>query len=298
MAILVDARSRILIQGITGETGRAYAARMVAAGTPLVGGTSPGKAGQAVEGVPVFATIAEAVAATGADCVLSSVRPAAALAAMTEVFEAGIRVAVLYTENVPVHDAMRMRALARARGACLLGPNSAGVISPGRANLADLNDARVRAGRIGVVSKSGTLTYEVIDGLHAEGLGESTVVCLGGDPVVGTGFAEILRLFEADPGTDAVVLVGEPGGAMEHEAAAVVRTMRKPVVAYVTGQRAPPAKRMGHAGAVSGAGAEATTAAAKLAALRSAGCTGVDIVTDVGAAMVAALAARRGAHAS
>ena len=283
MAILIDETSRILIQGITGGTGRAYATRMIAAGTPLVGGVAPGRGGQEVAGVPVFDSVAEAVIATEADCVLSAIRRDAALAAMTEVFEAGIRLAVLYTEGVPVHDAIRMRAVARTHGAHLLGPNSAGVISPGRANLADIADANVQPGRIGIVSKSGTLTYEVIDSLAAQGLGVSTVVCLGGDPVVGTSHAEVLELFEADRGTDAVVLIGEPGGMMEYAAIERIAGMQTPVIAYVTGQHAPAAKRMGHAGAISGS--RDVSAAAKLAAFRDAGCVVCDLVTDVGAAV-------------
>lgn len=280
MSILLDATSRILIQGITGATGRAYAERMIANGTPLVGGISPGKAGQSVAGVPVFDTAAAAVAATGADCVLSSVRNSAALDAVCEVVDAGARLIVLYTENVPVHDAMRMVAYARAKGARLMGPNSAGIISPGKANLADITDSRTRPGRIGIVSKSGTLTYEVMDSLHAFGFGESSVACLGGDPVVGVTYADILPLFEADPDTDAVVLVGEPGGSMEYRAAEVIRTMTKPVFAYITGQHAPAEKRMGHAGAVSGAGD--TTARAKMKALAEAGAVVVPVVTAVG----------------
>jgi succinyl-CoA synthetase alpha subunit len=283
MAILLDRSARILIQGITGGTGRSYATRMVAHGTPLVGGVAPGRGGQEVAGVPVFDSMAEAVAATGADCVLSAIRAALALDAMLESFEAGIRLAVLYTEGVPVHDAIRMRAYARARGGFLLGPNSAGVISPGQANMADIADTSVQPGRIGIVSKSGTLTYEVIDSLAAQGLGVSSVVCLGGDPVIGTGYADVLPLFEADAGTDAVVLIGEPGGTMEYAAIASIATMRKPVIAYVTGQFAPAAKRMGHAGAISGS--RLVTAAAKLAAFREAGCAVCDIVTDVGAAV-------------
>jgi succinyl-CoA synthetase alpha subunit len=288
MSILIDASSRILIQGITGATGRAYAERMVAHNTPLVGGVAPGRAGQIVAGVPVFDTAADAVAATGADCVLSAVRSSAALDAMYEVLDAGARLIVLYTENVPVHDAMRMCAYARAKGARLLGPNSAGVISPGKANLADLADTATRLGRIGIVSKSGTLTYEVIDGLHEVGLGESSIVCLGGDPIVGTSYADVLPLFEADPETDAVVLVGEPGGAMEHDAAAAIRAMRKPVVAYVTGRHAPPEKRMGHAGAISSSQGVAT-AAAKEAALVAAGAVAVPLVTDIAAAVASLL---------
>jgi succinyl-CoA synthetase alpha subunit len=283
MAILVGRDSRILIQGITGGTGRTYAERMVAHGTPLVGGVAPGRGGQSVAGVPVFDTVAQAVAATGADAVLSAVRASLALDAMLETFAAGIRLAVLYTEGVPVHDAMLMCAYARAKRAHLLGPNSAGVISPGQANLADIADTSVKPGHVGIVSKSGTLTYEVIDSLAAQGLGVSSVVCLGGDPVVGTSYAEVLHLFEADPQTAAVVLVGEPGGRMEHAAAAVAKAMTKPVIAYVTGQYAPAEKRMGHAGAISGQAD--VTAAAKLAAFRAAGCAACDIVTDVGAAV-------------
>ncbi len=289
MSILLDERSRILIQGITGSTGRSYAERMVANGTPLVGGITPGKGGRTVAGVPVFDSARAAVAATGADCVLSAVRNDRALDAVCEVLDAGIRLVVLYTENVPVHDAMRMVAYARRKGAHLLGPNSAGVISPGKANLADIADARARPGRIGIVSKSGTLTYEVMDGLHAVGLGESSVVCLGGDPVVGTSYADILPLFEADAETDAVVLVGEPGGGMEYRAAEIIRGMRKPVVSYIAGQHAPAGKRMGHAGAISSSAGDAT-ATAKMAALQAAGAHVVPLVTAVGEAMAFVLA--------
>jgi succinyl-CoA synthetase alpha subunit len=284
MAILVDRDSRILIQGITGGTGRSYAERMVRHGTPLVGGVAPGRGGQRVAGAPVFDTVAEAVDATGADCVLSAVRAELALDAMFEVFSAGIRLAVLYTEGVPVHDAVRLRAFARAKGGLLFGPNSAGVISPGRANLADIADTAVQPGRVGIVSKSGTLTYEVIDSLAAQRLGVSTVVCLGGDPVVGVAYAEVLALFEADAETDAVVLIGEPGGRMEYGALEQARRMTKPVVAYITGQHAPAEKRMGHAGAIAG-GAD-VSAPAKLAAFRAAGLIGCELVTDVGAAVV------------
>lgn len=285
MAILVDASSRILIQGITGSTGRSYAQRMLDGGTPLVGGVVPGRGGQQVAGVPVFDTTAAAVAATGADAVLTVVRTDLALDAVLESLEAGIRTLVLYTENVPVHDAITMRAYARARGARLLGPNSAGVISPGKANLADLNDANVRPGRIGIVSKSGTLTYEVIEDLQKLGFGESSVVCLGGDPVIGTTYADILPLFEADDETDLIVLIGEPGGGLEYQAIAALGQMRKPVVAYIAAQNAPPEKRMGHAGAIHGGAAGDATAPAKLAAFRAAGCVAVGRVTEVGAAV-------------
>ncbi|TCR63155.1 succinate--CoA ligase subunit alpha [Bosea sp. BK604] len=283
MAIIVDERSRILIQGITGPTGRSYARRMVANGTPLVGGVAPGRQGQVVEGVPVFDNVADAVAATGADAALSAVRSSLAMGAALEALAAGIGTLVVYTENVPLHDAIRMRAYARARGARLLGPNSAGVISPGKANLADLNDANLRPGRVGIVSKSGTLTYEVVDDIQARGFGESSVVCLGGDPVIGTSYADVLPLFEADPQTDLVILIGEPGGRMEHDAIEVIGRMSKPVIAYIAAQNAPPEKRMGHAGAIYDRGD--TTAAAKLAAFRAAGCEAVGRVTEVAAAV-------------
>jgi succinyl-CoA synthetase alpha subunit len=210
-----------------------------------------------------------------------------ALDAMLEVFEAGIRLAVLYTEGVPVHDAMRMCAYARARGAYLLGPNSAGVMSPGRANMADIADASVQPGRVGIVSKSGTLTYEVIDSLAARGFGISSVVCLGGDPVVGTSYTDVLKRFETDTETDGVVLIGEPGGTMEYAAIDQVAGMTTPVIAYITGQFAPAEKRMGHAGAISGN--RQVGAAAKLDAFRAVGCSVCDIVTDVGAAVAARL---------
>ena len=283
MAIIVDETSRILIQGITGPTGRSYAQRMVANGTPLVGGVAPGRQGQSVAGVPVFDNVEDAIAATGADAVLSAVRNSLAMGAALEALAAGIRTLVVYTENVPLHDAIRMRAYARARGARLLGPNSAGVVSPGKANLADLNDANLRPGRIGIVSKSGTLTYEVIDDLQARGFGESSVVCLGGDPVIGTTYADVLPLFDADAGTDLVILIGEPGGRLEYDAITAMRTMSKPVVAYIAAQNAPPEKRMGHAGAIYDSGD--TTAAAKLAAFRAAGCEAVGRVTEVTAAV-------------
>jgi succinyl-CoA synthetase alpha subunit len=279
VAIIVDRKSRILIQGITGGTGRSYAQRMVANGTPLVGGVSPGHGGESVAGVPVFDNVEEAIAATGADAMLTAVRNSLAMGAALEALSGGIKTLVVYTENVPLHDALRMRAYARARGARLLGPNSAGVISPGKANLADLNDANVKPGRIGIVSKSGTLTYEVLDDLQARGFGESSIVCLGGDPIIGTTYADVLPLFEADEETDLVVLIGEPGGRLEYEAITAMQGMKKPVVAYIAALNAPSEKRMGHAGAIYDSGD--TTAAAKLGAFRAAGYQAVGRVTEI-----------------
>jgi succinyl-CoA synthetase alpha subunit len=287
LAIIVDETSRILIQGITGPTGRSYAERMLRDGTPLVGGVAPGRQGQTVAGVPVFDNMEDAVAATGANAALSAVRSSLAMGAALEALSAGIGTLVVYTENVPLHDAIRMRAYARARGARLLGPNSAGVISPGKANLADLNASNLRPGRIGIVSKSGTLTYEVVDDLLASGFGQSSVVCLGGDPILGTTYADVLPLFEADAETDLVILIGEPGGRLEYQAIAALQAMTKPVVAYIAAQNAPPEKRMGHAGAIYDSGD--TSAAAKLTAFRAAGCEAVGRATEVAAAVTRAV---------
>jgi succinyl-CoA synthetase alpha subunit len=288
MSILVGAGSRILVQGITGQTGRLFAEKMVAGGTPLVGGVTPGKGGSVVAGVPVFDSMREAVDATGADAVLCCIAPAYVLDGMYEVVDAGIPLAVLYIENIPVHDAIRMCAYAKARGTRLLGPNSAGAVSPGRANLSDLNDANLRPGRIGIVSKSGTLTYEVIDELHRHGLGESTVVCLGGDRVIGTDYVDVLGLFEDDPDTDAVVLIGEPGGGLEYPAVAKAATMRTPVVAYITGQASPQDARMGHAGAVVGED-ERSRPQSKMQAFASAGLVVAQRVTEIGAVVARTL---------
>jgi succinyl-CoA synthetase alpha subunit len=280
MSILIDRQSRILIQGITGAMGQIYAERMRAGGTPLVGGVTPGKGGQVVAGVPVFNSVREAVSATGATAMLSVVPRAYARDALYEAVESGIQIIVVYIENIPVHDAIQMRAYASTRGVRLIGPNSAGIVSPGEANLSDLNDVNLIPGRIGIVSKSGTLTYEVIEGLHRYGMGESTVACIGGDPVIGTTYADLLPLFEADPNTDLVVLIGEPGGHLEYAALHVIQTMRTPVVAYFAGLGAPPEKRMGHAGAIS-SDVGGTAASAKAAAYRRAGCTVATLVTDV-----------------
>lgn len=285
MSILVGAQSRILVQGATGQTGRLFVERMKKGGTPVVGGVTPGKGGTQVAGLPIFDTMREAVAATGANAVLSCVAPAYIVDGLFEIVDAGIPLAVLYIENIPVHDAIRMCAYAKARGTRILGPNSAGAVSPGKANMADLNDANLRPGRIGIVSKSGTLTYEVIDELHAKGLGESTVVCLGGDRVIGTDYLDVLKLFEADPETDLVVLVGEPGGGLEYPAADYAATMKTPVVAYITGQGSPRDARMGHAGAVVGDD-ELSQPQSKMRAFEKAGVVVAQRVTDIGDAVV------------
>jgi succinyl-CoA synthetase alpha subunit len=279
VAVLVGRGDRVIIQGITGASGRATAARMLEHGTPVVGGVTPGKGGQNVGGLPVYESVHQIVEAAGATASFITVPPAFAGDACLEAIDAGLRTVVVYTERVPIHDTMKICAFARGRGAIVLGPNSAGCVSPGEANLSDLNDVNLRPGRVGIVSKSGTLAYEVVDGLNRLGLGQSTVVCLGGDPLIATQFADILPLFDQDASTDAVVLLGEIGGTAELKAATMISGMHKPVVAHVAGRFAPPGKRMGHAGAIVERGRDA--AGAKIEALQRAGARVAGLVTEV-----------------
>lgn len=282
VAVFVDEQTRVVIQGITGSTGRAFAERMLADGTPLVAGVTPGRGGGMVGTVPVYNSVFEAVRAQGATASLIVVPPSAVEAAFFEAAAAGIRTVTVYTEHVPVQDTMRMLAVARYYGTRLFGPNSAGLVSPGRANMSDLSRLPLRSGTVGIVSKSGTLTYEVIGGLDRYGLGESTVVCLGGDPLVGTRSADVLRAFADDPQTEVVVLIGEIGGVAEVEAAAAWRAaagQHKPLVAYIAGQAAPPGKQMGHAGAI--ISRESETAVAKMRQLGDDGVVVATLITDV-----------------
>jgi succinyl-CoA synthetase alpha subunit len=273
VAILVDERSRSLIQGITGNIGANFA-RETKRLYPdvLVAGVTPGRGGQTVAGVPVYDAVAEAVDRHGADTALVCVPPAAVRDSVIEALDAGIRLLAVYAEGVPLHEAALLVAYARAAGARLLGPNAAGVLSPGRAGMGEITEGYfpARPGRLGIVSKSGSIMYETA-ALTEEIEGQSTMVCLGGDPILGTTFRDVLPLFDADPGTAAVVLIGEIGGPDELLAAEYVRSMRKPVVAYVCGHAAPPARKMGHAGAIVTAGGD--TAAAKSEALRAAGAS-------------------------
>ena len=279
MAILVGTDSRVIIQGITGYNGRNIAGRMLGGGTRLVGGVTPGRGGTSVEGLPVVDSCDEAVGRFGANATFISVPAPLARDACEEAIAAGIQVLVVYTEGIPVADAIRMAAYARARGAVLLGPNAAGCVSPGLANLSDIDDANLAPGHVGVASKSGTLACEVVESLRRAGLGTNTVVCLGGDLVTGTGHDDILQRFEADAETHCVVLLGEIGGRSELRAACVASRMRKPVVVYVAGRSAPPGRRMGHAGALLADTSEA--APAKVAVLRSAGVLIADTLTDI-----------------
>lgn len=290
MSILVDASTRVVVQGLTGAEGTFHAARMLEYGTRVVAGVTPGKGGSAHLGLPVFDTVAEAVREEGADASVVFVPAARAAGAVVEAAEAGLRLVVCVTEGIPVHSVIRTReALARTR-ALLIGPNTPGVISPGRAKLGIMPGPIHRPGPVGVVSRSGTLTYEAVDQLTRLGLGQSTAAGIGGDPIVGLSFVDVLKLFAADPETEAVVLIGEIGGAAEEEAAALVRSgYPKPVVAYVAGLAAPAGRRMGHAGAIASSGRG--TAAGKIAALEAAGARVVRDPARIGAAAVEALTA-------
>ena len=293
MSIIVSGASRVLVQGVTGREGAFHTRRMLAAGTNVVAGTSPGKAGQTVEGVPVFDAVADAVRETGADVAVLFVPARFALDALLEAADGGVRVAVCITEGIPVRDMTVAAAHAARRGMTLVGPNGPGIVSvapPGeRGCNAGIMPADVFAsGPVGLVSRSGTLTYEIVDRLTKAGLGQTTCIGMGGDPVHGVGFLECLEPFEADPATQAVVLVGEIGGDDEERAAAYVAGhMTKPVVAYLAGFTAPPGKTMGHAGAIISGGAG--TAAAKAAALEAAGVAVARRPSEVAALVAAAL---------
>jgi succinyl-CoA synthetase alpha subunit len=270
MAILVDESTRLLVQGLTGSEGRFHGLRNRAYGTTVVAGVTPGKGGQDVEGVPVFDTCNEAVSETGADSALVFVPASASADAVYEALDAGIRMIVWITEFVPVHDSLRVCAYARTREATLIGPNCPGALSPGKANVGIIPAGVFAPGPVGLVSRSGTLTYQIGHELAQRGLGNSTIVGIGGDPIVGTSFIEVIDRFEADPQTEVVVLVGEIGGDEEEKAARhVAEACRKPVFAYIAGFSAPPGKRMGHAGAIISGGAG--TAQVKRSVLEEAG---------------------------
>jgi len=270
MSVLVDADTRVLVQGITGHQGTVHARAMREFGTKVVAGVTPGKGGTTVEGVPVYDTVREAVAATGANASCLFVPAPFAKDGLLEAVDAGIPLCVLVTEHIPFHDMLVMYHYAREKGTRIIGPNCPGIASPGRAKVGIIPNVVFRPGRVGVISRSGTLTYEIVSGIKEHGLGQSTCIGLGGDPVVGTSFTDALPLFEADPDTDLLVMVGEIGGTAEEEAAELIRRrFSKPVVAYIAGRSAPPGKRMGHAGAIITRGRG--TAASKVEALERAG---------------------------
>lgn len=277
MAILVDERTRVIIQGITGKQGSYHAARMREYNVQLVGGVVPGRGGQQVEGVPVYDTVAEACAASPVDASVILVPPAFVLQAAVEAIDSGIPLLAVITEHVPVLDSVRLVSMARQRGVRVVGPNTIGVISPGKTKVGIMPGYIYSPGPVGIVSRSGTLTHEVASNLSFRGIGQSTCLDIGGDPVVGMSFVEVLELFRQDPETEVVVLIGEIGGGAEEEAAAHLRAgYPKPVVAFIAGQTAPPEKRMGHAGAI--VQGNSGTAAAKMERLREAGAR---VVSDL-----------------
>jgi succinyl-CoA synthetase alpha subunit len=270
MSILIDGDTRLLVQGITGREGSFHTLRDRAYGTQVVAGVTPGKAGESVEGIPVFDTVAEAVEGTGANTSLIFVPARFAADAVLEAAEAGIRVIVCITEGIPVLDMARAVAYLEGKDHVLIGPNCPGLISPGKANVGIIPGEICLPGSVGLISRSGTLTYQIVHELTARGIGQSTCVGMGGDPVHGIGFVEALERFEADPETAAVVLIGEIGGSDEEIAARfVAEHVSKPVVAYVAGFSAPPGKRMGHAGAI--ITGSSGTAQAKADAFKAAG---------------------------
>jgi succinyl-CoA synthetase alpha subunit len=290
MAIILDGETRLLVQGLTGSEGRFHGLRNRAYGTAVVAGVTPGKGGQDVEGIPVFDTVDRTVAATGANASLIFVPAPFAADAIYEAVDAGLPTVICITEHVPAHEMLRVYAYVRARGATLIGPNCPGVLSPGKANAGIIPAEVFAAGAVGLVSRSGTLTYQIGFELAQLGLGNSSIVGIGGDPIVGSSFIDVLGRFEADPETECVVLVGEIGGDEEEQAARfVAQRMTKPVFAYIAGFSAPPGKTMGHAGAI--VSGSSGTAQAKKEALEAAGIAVGTTPTEV-AELVAAGGAR------
>ncbi len=285
MSILVDKDTRVICQGFTGRQGTFHSEQALAYGTRLVGGVTPGKGGQRHLGLPVFDTVEQAVRETGADATMIYVPPAFAADAILEAADAGIRVIVCITEGIPVLDMLKVRAvLDRMDEVHLIGPNCPGIITPGACKIGIMPGAIHRPGRVGIVSRSGTLTYEAVHQTTRNGLGQSTCIGIGGDPIQGMDFVDCLCLFEADPQTEGIILVGEIGGEAEERAAQVISGhISKPVVAYVAGVTAPPGRRMGHAGAVIAGGRG--TAEQKYAALEAAGVHTVRSPAEMGARM-------------
>jgi succinyl-CoA synthetase alpha subunit len=288
MSILVDKSTRVLVQGITGREGTFHALRCKEYGTQIVGGVTPGKGGTAHEGFPVWNTVEEAVAASGADCALIFVPAPAAADAIMEAADAGVRLIVCITEGVPVADMVRVKAFLSRTPSRLIGPNCPGLITPGQAKIGIMPGHIHKEGGVGVVSRSGTLTYEVVNQLTRRGLGQSSCVGIGGDPVNGTSFVDVLHLFADDPQTEIIMMIGEIGGTAEEEAAAFIQAqVEKPVVGFICGQTAPPGRRMGHAGAIIAGGKG--TAAEKMRALEAAGVTTVKSPADMGATVARVL---------
>ncbi|HZE70639.1 MAG TPA: succinate--CoA ligase subunit alpha [Pyrinomonadaceae bacterium] len=288
MSVLVDKNTRLVVQGITGKEGTFHTKQMAEYGTNVVGGVTPGKGGTTHEGIPVFNTVADAVKHAGANVSVIYVPPAFAADAIMEAADAGIQLVVCITEGIPTLDMVKVKEYLSDKATRLIGPNCPGIISPGKCKVGIMPGHIHREGRVGVVSRSGTLTYEAVGQLTALGLGQSTAIGIGGDPIVGTSHVDALRLFQLDDETDGIVMIGEIGGTAEEEAASFAKAnVKKPIVAFIAGQTAPPGRRMGHAGAIIAGGKG--TAGEKMKALADAGIQVVKSPADIGQAMKEAL---------
>jgi succinyl-CoA synthetase alpha subunit len=289
MSILIDKNTKVICQGITGASGTFHSLGCKEYGTQMVGGVTPGKGGQSVEGIPVFDTVEEAVEQTGADATMIFVPPPFTADAILEAIDAGIKVIAAITEGVPVLDMVRVYEKVKASDSVLIGPNCPGLITPGQCKIGIMPGYIHNPGKIGVMSRSGTLTYEAVWQTSNLGLGQSTCVGLGGDPIVGTSFIDLLALYQEDDQTEAILMIGEIGGSAEEEAAAFAKAhVTKPIAAFIAGRTAPPGKRMGHAGAIISGGKG--TAKEKVAALEAAGIVVAPTPADMGQAVVDAMA--------